>query len=229
MDLEDLGVIGNCQYSATIRNTGEVVWCCIPRFDSDPVFSTLLDSADGGKFVISPADGGEGVQSYIENTNILRTVFDTPTGRFQVIDFAPRFVQHAQTFHAYAPFSDHRADRGDSTGASAVRSEVRMDEAHAGSDERIEPHSFRRIRQRLAVDVRCPRVVHDGAAVYADGPTALGADVWGADRRAARAAGYSLFERDARLLGSLGEAVQHSAVVPGGGDSFGADAEAALL
>jgi GH15 family glucan-1,4-alpha-glucosidase len=98
MDLEDLGVIGNCQYSATIRNTGEVVWCCLPRFDSEPVFSTLLDSADGGKFVIGPADGGEGVQSYIENTNILRTVFETPSGRFQVIDFAPRFVEHAQSF-----------------------------------------------------------------------------------------------------------------------------------
>src|ERR1700761_55227 len=56
MDLENLGIVGNCQYSAIIANTGEVVWCCMPRFDSEPVFSTLLDSADGGKFTVSPAE-----------------------------------------------------------------------------------------------------------------------------------------------------------------------------
>ena len=52
----------------------------------------------GGKFAIGPADGEAGVQSYVENTNILRTVFETSSGRFQVIDFAPRFVEHGQTF-----------------------------------------------------------------------------------------------------------------------------------
>jgi GH15 family glucan-1,4-alpha-glucosidase len=98
MDLENLGIVGNCQYSAIIANTGEVVWCCMPRFDSEPLFSTLLDAADGGRFTVAPADGGAGVQSYVENTNILRTVFETPTGRFQVTDFAPRFVEHSQTF-----------------------------------------------------------------------------------------------------------------------------------
>ena len=43
MLLEDLGVVGNCQFSALIDNKGEVVWCCLPRFDSEPVCSTLLD------------------------------------------------------------------------------------------------------------------------------------------------------------------------------------------
>jgi GH15 family glucan-1,4-alpha-glucosidase len=98
MDLEDLGIIGNCQLSAIVRNSGEIVWCCMPRFDSDPIFSTLLDSADGGKFSIGPVDGEVGVQSYVENTNILRTVFETSAGRFQVIDFAPRYTEHGHTF-----------------------------------------------------------------------------------------------------------------------------------
>ena len=43
MQLEDLGLIGNCQFSALIHNSGEIVWCCLRRFDSEPVFSTLLD------------------------------------------------------------------------------------------------------------------------------------------------------------------------------------------
>lgn len=98
MLLEHLGVIGNCQFSALIERTGEVVWCCLPRFDSEPVFSTLLDTAQGGKFVVGPADGKPGQQSYIENTNVLRTTFETPTGTFQVVDFAPRFDQYDRTF-----------------------------------------------------------------------------------------------------------------------------------
>ena len=98
MRLEDLGIIGNCQFSALVESSGEVVWCCLPRFDSEPVFSTLLDAAQGGRFAVGPADGQCGQQSYLENTNILKTTFDTPSGAFQVLDFAPRFVQYDRAF-----------------------------------------------------------------------------------------------------------------------------------
>ncbi len=37
MRLEDLGLIGNCQFSALIERTGEVVWCCLPRFVLDHI------------------------------------------------------------------------------------------------------------------------------------------------------------------------------------------------
>jgi GH15 family glucan-1,4-alpha-glucosidase len=98
MRLEHLGVIGNCQFSALVERTGEVVWCCLPRFDSEPVFSTLLDAKDGGRFLVGPTDGQCGRQAYIENTNILTTTFETPSGTFRVLDFAPRFIQHDRTF-----------------------------------------------------------------------------------------------------------------------------------
>ncbi|MDE3195040.1 MAG: glycoside hydrolase family 15 protein [Acidobacteriota bacterium] len=98
MQLEELGVIGNCQYSALIHRSGEIVWCCLPRFDSEPLFSTLLDSENGGRFRIGPANGDSGVQRYTPNTNILETVFQTPGGSFRLIDFAPRFVQFGRTF-----------------------------------------------------------------------------------------------------------------------------------
>jgi GH15 family glucan-1,4-alpha-glucosidase len=96
--LEDLGLIGNCQFSALIGRGGEVVWCCLPRFDSEPVFSTLLDQQAGGRFVAGPADGAPGTQRYVDNTNILETTFQTPSGAFRVVDFAPRFVQHDRIF-----------------------------------------------------------------------------------------------------------------------------------
>lgn len=98
MRLEDLGVIGNCQFSALIHNSGEIVWCCLPRFDSEPVCSTLLDSEEGGRFRIGPAAGETGSQRYLPNTNILETAFQTSTGSFRVIDFAPRFMQFGRAF-----------------------------------------------------------------------------------------------------------------------------------
>jgi GH15 family glucan-1,4-alpha-glucosidase len=93
MRLEDLGLVGNCQFSALIHNSGEIVWCCLPRFDSEPVFSTLLDAKDGGRFRIGPVGEEIGNQRYLPNTNILETTFHTPSGSFRVIDFAPRFLQ----------------------------------------------------------------------------------------------------------------------------------------
>ena len=98
MRLEDLGVVGNCQFSALVHNGGEIVWCCLPRFDSEPVCSTLLDSENGGRFFVGPVSGEIGKQRYIPNTNILETHFQTPTGSFRVIDFAPRFFQFGRPF-----------------------------------------------------------------------------------------------------------------------------------
>lgn len=98
MRLEDLALVGNCQFSALVERTGSVVWCCLPRFDSEPVFSTLLDERDGGRFVVAPADGTEGTQRYLENTNVLETTFDSSGGKFRVLDFAPRFILHDRVF-----------------------------------------------------------------------------------------------------------------------------------
>src|SRR6267142_1057824 len=98
MRLEELALIGNCQFSALVHNSGEIVWCCLPRFDSEPVFSTLLDEKDVGRFGVFPAGGEKGTQSYLWNTNIAETAFQTPTGSFRIIDFAPRFVQFGRSF-----------------------------------------------------------------------------------------------------------------------------------
>src|SRR5690349_11474679 len=97
MDLADLGLIGNCQYSALISRSGEVVWCCMPRFDGEPIFGRLLDP-DGGGFAVGPADGSLGTARYLPNTNVLETRWSGPDGSFRVLDFAPRFEQHGRFF-----------------------------------------------------------------------------------------------------------------------------------
>jgi len=42
MRLEDLGIIGNCQFSALVERTGAVAWCCLPRLR---LGADLLDAA----------------------------------------------------------------------------------------------------------------------------------------------------------------------------------------
>lgn len=98
MQLESLGLVGNCQFSALIASTGGVVWLCLPRFDAEPVFGALLDETDGGTFQVMPAEGGAGVQAYVENTNVLETRFDTQSGSFRIIDFAPRYWLYERCF-----------------------------------------------------------------------------------------------------------------------------------
>ena len=98
MRLEELGLIGNCQYAAHVAHSGAVVWCCLPRFDSEPVFAALLDPEAGGSFRIGPASGAHGTQHYLENTNVLATTFQAEDGSFRVLDFAPRFPLHDRTF-----------------------------------------------------------------------------------------------------------------------------------
>jgi len=95
--LADLGLIGNCQVAAHVRRDGAIVWCCMPRFDSAPVFGALLDDA-AGHFTIGPAVPAAGVQRYLTNTNVLETRFQTPDGAFRVLDFAPRFLQYDRSF-----------------------------------------------------------------------------------------------------------------------------------
>ena len=69
-----LAIIGNCSYSALLKE-GSVEWLCWPRPDSSFVFGPLLDREQGGAFAIEGVDATVIEQSYIENTNVLRTVF----------------------------------------------------------------------------------------------------------------------------------------------------------
>jgi GH15 family glucan-1,4-alpha-glucosidase len=98
MSLSELGLIGNCQLSALVRNDGAITWSCMPRFDSPPVFGALLDDETGGMFSIGPANRQSGTQRYIPNTNVLETRFKCDDGEFRVIDFAPRFRVHDRNF-----------------------------------------------------------------------------------------------------------------------------------
>jgi alpha,alpha-trehalase len=84
--LEDMGLVGDGTTSALIGLDGSVVWLCVPRFDSEPVFCGLLDHAKGGAFTIAPEDAVEARQRYEPDTAVLVTELRTPTGVLAVTD-----------------------------------------------------------------------------------------------------------------------------------------------
>jgi GH15 family glucan-1,4-alpha-glucosidase len=86
-----LGIVGNCAYSALVSD-GSVEWMCWPRPDSSFVFGPLLDREKGGAFAVEGVGSETVRQAYVENTNVLRTVFTGPDGEFELYDFAPRFL-----------------------------------------------------------------------------------------------------------------------------------------
>lgn len=93
----NFGIIGNCAYSALLDH-GSIAWMCWPRMDSSFVFGPLLDAEKGGAFTVELVDATEVTQEYVENTNVLRTVFRGPSGALELIDFAPRFRQFDRLF-----------------------------------------------------------------------------------------------------------------------------------
>lgn len=98
MDL-NLGVIGNCQLAALIDGTGRIVWACLPRLDSDPIFSRLIDETDRGYFAIELQDLVTARQYYERNTAVLCTeLVDRHGGSVRITDFCPRFRQFGRYF-----------------------------------------------------------------------------------------------------------------------------------
>lgn len=81
------GWLSNAYTSALISPAGSVDWWPVPRFDSESIFSRMLDDRDGGTCSLRPADGGQARQSYLDGTNVLLTEWDSPHGRAAVTDF----------------------------------------------------------------------------------------------------------------------------------------------
>jgi len=96
----DLALIGNCTIGALVDTRASIIWGCFPRFDSDPVFCSLLKQSDeSGFFTIELLDFDRSEQHYLENTAVLVTrLHDRQGGSVEITDFAPRFGQYGRMF-----------------------------------------------------------------------------------------------------------------------------------
>ena len=99
----DLALIGNCMISALIDRRARIVWCCMPRFDGDPVFHALIDSRAelplDGTFAIELEGCVRSEQRYVPGTAVVSTsLYDADGQGIEVIDFAPRFYTRDRFF-----------------------------------------------------------------------------------------------------------------------------------
>jgi len=98
----NLGIIGNCSFGALIDENARIVWCCLPRFDGDPIFHSLLgapeSAPDDGSFEIKLQGFTHSTQHYKLNTAILKTQLHSNEGSLEITDFAPRFYWRDRLF-----------------------------------------------------------------------------------------------------------------------------------
>ena len=94
------GIIGNCKSAALINEDSSIDWCCLPQFDSPSVFGKIIDENIGGHFKVECEESYHISQTYIKNTAILCTRFESDEHAFEILDFMPRFQKDNGTYHA---------------------------------------------------------------------------------------------------------------------------------
>jgi len=91
--IEDYAAIGNKRSAGLVALDGSIDWLCLPRFDAPSVFGALLDPERGGTWTLQPRDAFRVTRSYVEQSNVLETTFETERGTVRVTDA----ITHAPT------------------------------------------------------------------------------------------------------------------------------------
>ena len=101
--IADYGLISDMHSCALVSKAGSIGWCCFPRFDSEAVFSRILDWEKGGYFQIAPLDVRTVRRRYLPETNVLETTFETDSGTARMKDFMPAPLTSRARWSAGAP------------------------------------------------------------------------------------------------------------------------------
>jgi len=68
----DLAVVGNSRIGALIDSNASVIWMCVPRFNGDPAFCSLLDSGSQGVGSIGQVPNAHGTHSAVFRERLRR-------------------------------------------------------------------------------------------------------------------------------------------------------------
>ena len=88
--IEDYALIGSTHSAALVHRTGTIEWLCLPRFDSEALFASLLGTPENGGWTMCSNDPSAKVtRRYVPDTMILETLIETAGGKATVSDFMP--------------------------------------------------------------------------------------------------------------------------------------------
>lgn len=83
-------LIGDGHCAALIDRCATIDWLCLPRFDSDTCFASLLGGPEHGHWSVAPVDAVTGTaRRYLPATAILETTIETASGSLVITDFMP--------------------------------------------------------------------------------------------------------------------------------------------
>src|SRR5512132_2216611 len=77
--IADYGLLADCNSAALVDREGSIDWLCLPRYDSDAIFSRLLDPA-AGHWSIRPAEPFRAERRYVPGSLVIETTFTTDSG-----------------------------------------------------------------------------------------------------------------------------------------------------
>jgi alpha,alpha-trehalase len=83
--IADYGLLSDCRSCALVSSSGSVDWLCFPDFDSYSVLGRLLDPG-AGHWSLEARGVLRTRRSYLPDTMVLRTTFETGAGVVELID-----------------------------------------------------------------------------------------------------------------------------------------------
>src|SRR5699024_6433472 len=111
--IEDHALLSDQRTTALVTREGDVDWLCLPRFDSDALFCSLLGTEEHGHWSLRIADGEVLSRRYLPGTMVLETQWRSPTGAATVTEFMP------------ISEDDDRSASGGSSGAPGATASLR--------------------------------------------------------------------------------------------------------
>lgn len=86
LPLARYGALGDGRSVALSGADGSIDWWCVPNMDAPPFFDRLLDAEHGGCFMLQPDEPFQVERRYLDNSNVLETIFTTPDGQARLTE-----------------------------------------------------------------------------------------------------------------------------------------------
>ncbi|MDO5668796.1 MAG: glycoside hydrolase family 15 protein [Corynebacterium sp.] len=87
--LENYALLSDTQTAALVAENGSIDWLCLPHFDSQAVFTSILGTEEHGHWLIDAPGARVTGRRYLGNSFVLETTWESNSGTARVTDFMP--------------------------------------------------------------------------------------------------------------------------------------------